>query len=365
MRIAQVAPLFESVPPKLYGGTERVVSYLTEALVRQGHDVTLFASDDSETSARLVAPCGEALRLAGRAPAHVAYHLVLLEHVLAEADGFDVVHFHLDTLPLPLARRMATPSVTTMHGRLDLPELVPLYRTYPEAAVVSISDAQRGPLPWLSWQATVHHGLPPALYTPREAPGRYLAFLGRICPEKGILPAIEIARRAGVPLKIAAKVDDVDRAYFEAEVRPHLGHPLVEYVGEVGDAEKDAFLGEALGVLFPIDWPEPFGMVMIEAFACGTPVVAFPCGSVPEIMRDGVSGYVVGSVEEAVAAVRRLDGFDRRRCRAYFEERFTDARMAADYVDVYERLLTPAGAPLAAPAGDGSAGLPLPSAARL
>jgi glycosyltransferase involved in cell wall biosynthesis len=339
MRIAQVSPLFERVPPTLYGGTERVVSYLTEELVRLGHDVTLFASGDSQTAAHLVAPCEEALRLAGRDSLPGLYELIMLEEVFARIEDFDIVHFHIDYLHFPFVRRQPVPHVTTMHGRLDLPDLPALFETFPDEPVVSISDAQRRPLPHLNWQATLYHGLPPSMYSLSEQPEDYLLFLGRICAEKGTAEAIDIATRTERKLVIAAKVDRADQDYFDEVIRPRLDHPLVEYVGEVGEAEKRDLLGGSLGLLFPIDWPEPFGMVMIEAFACGTPVIAFPKGSVPEIMREGVSGFVVEDVESAVAAVDRLASVDRRACRHYFEERFTDARMAEDHLRLYDRLI--------------------------
>jgi glycosyltransferase involved in cell wall biosynthesis len=339
MRIAQVAPLFESVPPKLYGGTERVVSFLTEALVRQGHDVTLFASGDSVTSARLVAGSHRALRLEGKNEYHLLSHVLQLEQVCAMRDEFDVIHFHTDTLHFPLSRHAGLPQLSTLHGRLDVPLLVPLLREFGDMPLVSISDAQRAPVPWASWQATVHHGLPRDLFHFHRGPGRYLAFLGRMSPEKRPDRAIEIAKRLGLPLKMAAKVDRADQDYFESQIRPLLRHPLVEFVGEIGEHEKDAFLGEAIALLFPIDWPEPFGLVMIEAMACGTPVVAFRHGSVPEIVEPGVTGFLVQSMDEAVQATQQALTLDRARCRQRFEQRFTSARMARDYVAVYERLL--------------------------
>jgi glycosyltransferase involved in cell wall biosynthesis len=338
MRIAQVSPLFEAVPPRTYGGTERVVSYLTEALVRQGHEVTLFASGDSVTRARLVASCPEGLRFDDQCTDQFAHHLILLEQVFQQAADFDLIHFHIDYWHFPLSRRQSTPHVTTLHGRLDLPDLVAIYQEFPEPPVVSISNAQREPLPWLNWQGTVYHGLPPDLYTFRPEPGQYLAFLGRISPEKRVDRAIAIATRVGMPLKIAAKVDPTDQEYFEAEIAPQLLHPLVEYVGEVGEDEKDAFLGNACALLFPIDWPEPFGLVMIEAMACGTPVIAFRRGSVPEVVDDGVTGFIVDSVEEAVRAVARIPMLHRQDCRQTFETRFSASRAATDYVDIYRRL---------------------------
>ncbi|HSN87290.1 MAG TPA: glycosyltransferase family 4 protein [Thermoanaerobaculia bacterium] len=339
MKVAQVAPLYESVPPELYGGTERVVSYLTEELVRQGHDVTLFASGDSVTSARLISTCRRALRLDPDCVDQIAHHLVMLEEVYRRADDFDVIHFHVDYFHFPWSRRHTVRHLTTLHGRLDIPDLVPLYREYPEMPVVSISDSQREPLPWLNWLATVHHGLPPDLHSCGEEPGDYLVFLGRISPEKRPDLAIEIAGRAGLPLKIAAKVDKADREYFEQAIRPLLSQPHVELLGEVDERDKGELLGGARALLFPIDWPEPFGMVMIEAMACGTPVIAFRRGSVPEVMVDGRSGFVCGNVNEAVAAVGRLSEVSRQEVRRVFEERFTAERMARDYVAIYQRLL--------------------------
>jgi glycosyltransferase involved in cell wall biosynthesis len=338
VRIAQVAPLYESVPPKLYGGTERVVSYLTEELVRQGHEVTLFASGDSITRAELVPACPRALRLDEACVDRLAPHFVMLERVLRQAHRFDVIHFHIDYLHYPLSRRQSVAHVTTLHGRLDLPELPALYDIFPDVPVVSISDAQRRPLPQANWQATVYHGLPDTLRL-RERPGDYLAFLGRISPEKRVDRAVEIARRAGMKLKVAAKIDAVDRDYFRAEVEPLFRDPMVEYVGEIGERDKGEFLGNAHALLFPIDWPEPFGLVMIEAMACGTPVVAYRRGSVPEVIDDGVTGFVVEDVEEAVLAVAKAGFLDRARVRRVFDERFSAARMASDYVAVYRRLI--------------------------
>ncbi|MDA8381738.1 MAG: glycosyltransferase family 4 protein [Betaproteobacteria bacterium] len=339
MRIAQIAPLHESIPPKLYGGTERVVSYLTETLVMLGHEVTLFASGDSQTRARLRPGTERALRLNPQAQDPFAPHILMLQQVCNQCDGFDILHFHVDYLHFPLSRAMGWCHVTTLHGRLDLPELVPLYREFSDVPVVSISNAQRTPLSWANWQATIYHGLPLDLYTPQFQPGRYLAFLGRISPEKGIDRAIEIARRAAVPLKIAAKVDRVDRDYFEETIKPLLAQPGIEFIGELGERAKSAFLGQALALLFPIDWPEPFGLAVIEANACGTPVIAFRRGSIPEIIEEGVSGFVVDSAAEAVAAIRQASHLDRRACRALFERRFSVERMAREYVALYERLL--------------------------
>lgn len=340
MRIAQVAPLYESVPPKYYGGTERVVSYLTEELVQQEHDVTLFASGDSVTNARLVAPCRRSLRLDKHCVDELAHHILMLERVYKEADRFDIVHFHVDYLHFPLLRHHKIPHVTTLHGRLDIPDLVPLYKEFREMPVVSVSNAQRKPLPWLNWQGTVYHGLPDDLYTFREEPGSYLAFLGRIAPEKRVDRAIEIAKRADMELRIVAKVDKVDQAYFESVVEPLLRDPRVEYMGEIGEGEKDEFLGNAYALLFPIDWPEPFGLVMVEAMACGTPVIAYRRGSVPEVINtEGVAGFTVRGLEDAVRAVKRVRNLSRKRCRKVFEERFTAWRMARDYLSIYERIL--------------------------
>ena len=338
MRIAQVAPLFESVPPRYYGGTERVVSFLTEALVDLGHDVTLFASGDSKTRARLVAGCERALRLEGRSHLHQVPHILHLEHVFRRHHEFDVIHFHTDNMHFPLARRHRVPSVTTLHGRLDLPEWVPLMQEFTDMPLVSISQAQRAPLAWAHWEATVHHGLPAQLLPFSPGPGRYLAFLGRISPEKRCDRAIEIATRLGLPLKIAAKVDPADQAYYEAKIKPLMDNPLVEYIGEIDEGGKREFLGRAAALLFPIDWPEPFGLVMIEAMACGTPVVAFEGGSVAEIIEPGLTGYIVDSVEAAVVATRRAMELDRRGCRQRFEQRFSAERMARDYLEVYQRL---------------------------
>ena len=338
MRIAQVAPLFESVPPQLYGGTERVVSHLTEELVRQGHEVTLFASGDSATSARLVAPVARALRLGDGCPDPIARHVLLLEQMWKQRHQFDVIHSHVGYLLYPRARLHRVPSLTTLHGRLDLADLADVYAEFDDIPVVSISNAQRAPLPRANWMATVYHGLPDEMLSFNPVPGRYLAFLGRISPEKGPDRAIEIAGRVGMRLRIAAKVDPADRQYFAEVVKPMLKQPHVEWVGEISDAEKSDFLGGAHALLFPIDWPEPFGLVLIEAMACGTPIVAYARGSVPEIVEDGVTGFVVPSVDQAVTAVEAVAGLDRARCRSTFEARFSAARMARDYVSIYERL---------------------------
>ena len=339
MRIAQVAPLYESVPPISYGGTERIVSYLTEELIAQGHDVTLFASGDSVTKANLIPLCERSLRLDSTCTDRLAYHFVQLEEVSRNAALFDIIHFHIDYLHYPLSRKIDAPHVTTLHGRLDLPDLVPLYREFADVPVVSISDAQRIPLPWINWQGTVYHGIPLDLYNYKEKPGDYLVFLGRISPEKRVDRAIEIAKRAQLRLKIAAKVDTADGNYMENEIRPLLDHPLVEFIGEVGEEEKTKLLGGAYALLFPIDWVEPFGIVMIEAMACGTPVVAFRQGSVPEVIDHGVTGFIVDDIEESLVALEKIQDFDRSRCRKVFEKRFSAARMTADYVNIYERLV--------------------------
>jgi glycosyltransferase involved in cell wall biosynthesis len=338
MRIAQVAPLAEAVPPKLYGGTERVVSWLTEELVAQGHEVTLFASGDSETAAELV-PCSpQGLRLAGFRD-YAPSHLVMLDRVRRRADEFEVIHFHIDMLQYPLFWDLAHKCVTTLHGRLDLHDWMPAYEFFTEAALVSISDSQRAPMPpHANWLATVHHGLGPDVCPYNPKGGEYLAFLGRISPEKRPDRAIEIAKRAGVPLKIAAKVDKADQAYFEEVIAPLLDDPLIEFVGEVNEGQKSAFVGQALAVLFPIDWPEPFGLVMIEAMSAGTPVIAWRNGSVPEVIAPGRSGILVESMEEAVAAVEMVGRISRAGVRRHFEERFTAARMATDYVEAFKRL---------------------------
>jgi glycosyltransferase involved in cell wall biosynthesis len=338
MRIAEVAPLYESVPPKKYGGTERVVSWLTEELVSLGHDVTLFASGDSMTTARLVPCCRESLRMAPDCVDQLAHHFVMLEKVLQYKNEFDLIHFHTDYLHFPVSSRDRYLHVTTLHGRLDIPDLVPLYDTYADMPVISISDAQRHPLPHLNWQGTVHHGFPPESYSCYTKSGKYLAFLGRTSPEKGLDRAIEIAQRAGMPLKIAAKIDKVDQEYFDSCIRPLLNSSDIEFLGEIAYPEKNEFLGEAAGLLFPIAWPEPFGIVMIEAMACGTPVIAYPLGSVPEVVKHGVSGYIVLDFESAVDAVKNLGKLDRRKVRRHFEQHFTATRMAEDYLEIYERL---------------------------
>lgn len=338
MKIAQVAPLVESVPPRGYGGTERMVHYLTEELVRLGHDVTLFASGDSRTNARLESGAPASLRSMGAAD-HVPQHLVMLERLFRRVEDFDVVHFHVDYLHYPLSRRHGQVHVTTLHGRLDLPELVSLYDEYSEVPVISISESQRRPLPELNWQATVLHGLPLDLYHPCEEQGDYLAFLGRVSPEKGLAQAIAIAREAGLELRIAAKVDRLDRAYFEDVITPLLKQPGIVFLGELGDAEKNVFLGQAQAVLFPIDWEEPFGMVMMEAMACGTPVIAYERGSVPEVVDHGLTGFIVADQTQALDVLQDIRNFDRVRCREVFERRFSVCRMADEYLHCYERLL--------------------------
>jgi glycosyltransferase involved in cell wall biosynthesis len=335
MKIAQVAPLAESVPPQLYGGTERVVAYLVDELMRQGNDVTLFASGDSRTRATLVPLCDRALRLCTEPRDSLALHFLMTEQVAELAREFDIIHFHIAPLHFPVARRLETAHITTLHGRLDLPDLVALYREFSDMGVVSISNAQRLPLACANWLGTVYHGIPESALRFHEKAGTYFAFLGRISPEKRVDRAIAIAKACGCPLRIAAKVDAVDGAYFERDIRPLLDHPLVTYDGEIGHAEKDEFLGHARALLFPIDWPEPFGLVMIEALACGTPVVAFRGGSVDEIIEDGVTGFIVDNIEDAVAAAQRVHTIDRHACRASFERRFSATRMAADYLELY------------------------------
>jgi len=342
MRIAQVAPLTEAVPPKLYGGTERVVHWLTEELVALGHDVTLFASGDSQTSAKLSPTWPKALRLDGSVRDPNALHMVMLENVRQQCDdeAFDVLHFHLDYYPFSLFHRQPTPFLTTLHGRLDLPEHQPVFSVFKDVPVVSISDAQRRPVPNANWVRTVLHGLPAKLLMPKPVTPSYLAVLGRIAPEKGVDRAIKIAMRCGIPLKIAAKVDRADQDYYDQLIHPLInGNPLVEYIGEIGDHEKSEFLSGAIGLLLPIDWPEPFGLVMIESMACGTPVIAYNRGSVPEVIDDGVTGFVVEDELSAVAAVNRLHDLSRARVREQFERRFTARRMALDYLAAYRRLI--------------------------
>ena len=348
MKIAQIAPLIESVPPRLYGGTERIVSYLTEALVAQGHDVTLFASGDAITSARLVPCCEQALRLNPAVRDPIPYYMLMLDKVRSMAAQFDVLHFHIDQFHFPIFRHRATRTLTTLHGRQDLPDLKHLYAGFREMPLVSISNAQRRPITGANFIATVPHGIPQDLLTPTLDPcGGYLAFLGRISPEKRVDRAIAIARAAGLPLKIAAKVDHADQAYFTREIAPLLSQPGIEFIGEIDEQQKGTFLGQARALLFPIDWPEPFGLVMIEAMACGTPVLAFRQGSAPEVVEDGITGYVVESMEEAIGKIGRVMALDRGRVRRRFEQRFTADRMARDYMNLYRRLL---GIPMREPA---------------
>jgi glycosyltransferase involved in cell wall biosynthesis len=338
MKIAQIAPLYESVPPGLYGGTERIVSYLTEELVRRGHDVTLFASGDSRTSATLVPCCRAGLRLDPAVRDPIAYHIAMLDAVRARAETFDILHFHTDYLHFPLFRDISERTLTTLHGRLDQPELRPVFERFADLPLVSVSGHQRRPMPAVRWEGTVHHGLPRQLLRPGEGDGGYLAFLGRISPEKRPDLAIDIAKRAGISLKIAAKIERTDRDYHETCVAPLLDHPLVEFVGEIGEDRKSEFLGRARALLFPIDWPEPFGLVLIEAMAAGTPVVAFPAGAVPEIVEHELTGLLVGDPAAAAAAVAAAGDLDRRAIRARFEERFSVERMANAYLEIYRRL---------------------------
>jgi len=341
MRIVQVDPPTEAVPLKLYGGTERVVHWLTEELVALGNDVTLFASGDSRTSAKLDATWPRALRLDGSVRDPNALHMVMLERVRQKCDDeeFDFLHFHLDYYPFSLFFRQPTPFLTTLHGRLDLPEHQPVFTTFSSVPVISISNAQRCPVPQANWAGTIYHGLPENLLTPRPVTPSYLAVLGRIAPEKGVDRAIRIAVRCGIPLKIAAKVDRADQEYYDEIIKPLMDHPLVEYIGEIGDHEKSDFLSGAIGLLLPIDWPEPFGLVMIEAMACGTPVIAYNRGSVPEIVEENLTGFIVEDEISAAAAVNRLSHLDRGKVRKQFETRFTARRMALDYMATYRSLM--------------------------
>lgn len=339
LKIAQIAPLYESVPPKLYGGTERVVAYLTDELVKQGYDVTLFASGDSITKANLVSATPHALRLQ-ECSDYLAWHIVQMGQVLERAHEFDILHFHTDYLHFPFTEDKNIATLTTLHGRLDIPELRPVYQQFPDAPVVSISNAQRIPLPMANWVGTVNHGLPPQLYKQGNGDGQYLAFIGRISHEKRPDRAIEIARATNMPLKIAAKVDKADQQYFEKKIKRLLKQPHVEFLGEIGESEKAEFLGNARALLFPIDWPEPFGMVMIEAMACGTPVIAWNCGSVPEVITHGKTGYIVENIPQAISALKNIQSFNRDECRAEFERRFSVTTMAKNYLRLYEKLWT-------------------------
>jgi glycosyltransferase involved in cell wall biosynthesis len=338
LRIAQIAPLVESVPPKFYGGTERVVAYLTDALVKLGHNVTLFASGDSVTKARLVSVTPTSLRLSNCVD-QMAGNVLQLQEVMDRSHEFDLLHFHTDYLHFPVTRLSHKKTLTTLHGRLDIPELKPLYQKFNDIPVISISNAQRRPIPMANWAATVYHGLPANLYQPGNGEGDYVVFLGRFSPEKRADRAIEIARRAHVKIKIAAKVDKADERYFEKEIRYLLDQPHVEYLGEIGEAEKGPLLANAKALLFPIDWPEPFGMVLIEAMACGTPVIAYNHGSVPEIIEHGKTGFVVDSIEKAAEALQNIHLISRDECRATFERRFSDMVMAENYVQLYEKSL--------------------------
>lgn len=338
MKIAQVAPLYEAVPPRLYGGTERIVHYLTEQLVSLGHEVTLFASGDSHSSAKLVPIVDTALRLNPDCGDPLTYHIIQLKEVLDRANEFDIIHFHTDYLNYPFSTLLSTPSVTTLHGRLDIPDLQPLYNKFNYIPLVSISDSQRGPLPMANFVATVHHGLPKDLFYEGKGQEKYLAFLGRVSPEKGLEKAIEWAQAAGMKLRIAAKVDKADQQYFESKIKHLLDDPLIEFIGEINESQKQYFLGNATALLFPINWLEPFGLVMIEAMACGTPVIAHNQGSVPEIIEDGVNGYIVSSTKEAVSVIRNIHSLSRHQVRMAFEERFTADKMTADYMAVYKQV---------------------------
>jgi glycosyltransferase involved in cell wall biosynthesis len=340
VRIAQISPLFESVPPAVYGGTERVVSYLTEELVRAGHDVTLFASGDSQTSARLVPMVEHSLRLDPDSIDHLAHHILMIERIRQVAHSFDILHFHIDYLHFPMSRQLGVPQITTLHGRLDIKDLLPLYDEFTDMPVVSISDSQRAPLPQANWIRTVYHGLPEHLLTPETHPsGDYLVFIGRISPEKRVDRAVEIARRAGLPLRVAAKISHTDETYFREEIAPLFEEPFVQYLGEINDADKGPLLGNARALLFPIDWQEPFGLVMIEAMACGTPTIAWGKGSVGEVLTDNLTGFIVESIDEAADAVERAPTLPRARIRREFDRRFTARRMASDYLSVYQQLL--------------------------
>lgn len=339
LRIAQVAPLYESVPPKMYGGTERIVSFLTEALISMGQDVTLYATGDSITDARLVPVIPAALRLDPNKVDQIAPHITMVQMVQNDLREYDIVHYHIDYLHFPASHCSKKAHLTTLHGSLGIPELQSLYNMYREPPVVSISHSQRTPLPQANWVGTVYHGLPETLFQPVYSVGKYLAFLGRVSPEKGLDDAIRISKAVGIPLKIAAKVDAADREYFEKVISPMLSDPLIEFIGEVNEHEKQNFIGDAMALLFPIKWFEPFGLVMIESLACATPVVAYGRGSVSEILNDGVDSFVVNNVEEAIAAVRNLNSIDRHSCRSTFDRRFTARHMAENYLQVYREVI--------------------------
>ncbi|RAV98742.1 glycosyltransferase family 4 protein [Pseudochryseolinea flava] len=339
LRIAQVAPLYESVPPKLYGGTERIVSFLTEALISMGHDVTLYASGDSLTDARLIPVIPAALRLDPNKVDQIAPHITMVQMVQNDRREYDIIHYHIDYLHFPVSHCSKKPHLTTLHGRLNIPELQALYNIYREVPVVSISNSQRIPLQQAHWTDTVYHGLPENLFKPVYTPGHYLAFLGRISPEKGLDDAIEIAKRVGIPLKIAAKIEGADQGYFQNVIEPLLDHPLIEFIGEVNESEKQSFIGNAIALLFPIKWPEPFGLVMIESLACATPVVAYASGSVPEILTSGVDSFIVNDLAGAVACIDNIKTIDRHSCRASFDRRFTAKQMAENYLKVYQEVI--------------------------
>lgn len=338
MKIAQISPLYESIPPKLYGGTERIVSYLTEELVRQGHDVTLFASGDSITDAELISVCNKSLRLSDCID-HLSYHFVQMQEVIEQAHRFDILHFHTDYLHFPISRLLKYPHITTLHGRLDLPDLQFLYRKFNDVPLISVSNHQRGPLPYVNWINTIYHGIPKDFYSLNENEGKYLAFLGRISPEKRVDTAIEIAKKAGIKIKVAAKVDKADQKYFEEKIKHLFDDPMVEYIGEINEVQKREFLGNALALLFPIDWPEPFGLVMIEAMANGTPVIAFNRGSVPEIIEHALNGFIVNDVNGALDALNMLHLISRKQCREVFDQRFTSEIMAKNYVHNYVEII--------------------------
>ncbi len=343
MKIAQVSPLYESVPPLLYGGTERIVSYLTEELVSLGHEVTLFASGDSQTKAKLLSPCKSSLRMDASCEDQLAHHILLLELVEQEKHKFDIIHYHIDYLHFPFSRRSSIPHITTLHGKQSVPDLAPLYKEYIDMPVVSISDEQRRPLPNANWISTIYHGLPLNLYSLGRGEGGYLAFVGRLSPEKRPDRAIDIALQTGIPLKIAAKINKNETEYFQEKIKPMMDHPLIEFVGEIGEAEKGDFLGKAKALLFPIDWPEPFGLVMIEALACGTPVIAYRNGSVPEVIEYGKTGFIVSNQQEAYKAVEDVSFISRERCRAVFEQRFSASRMTQEYLKAYQKVINSTG----------------------